>query len=172
MLRLLLLRHAQSDWNRSGVPDHDRPLNPRGLRDAPEVGRWLREQDLVPSRALVSSARRTTETARLALRAAGVRASDQPEADLPPAARRFRRLYGAPAAGIVETVRREGGSASPLLVVGHNPGMMELAARFRGRWETFPTAALLVAGVRAGRWLDLNPTTAVTVEHFLRPRVR
>ena len=169
MLQLLLLRHAKSDWSHAGPPDHDRPLNPRGRRDALRVGRRLRELGLVPEAALVSTARRTTETARLVLAANGVSASDGPDDGPPAGTLRTRRLYGASAAGILEIVRRKGGRASPLLVVGHNPGMTELAAWFRGRWRPFPTAALLAVSVEARRWAELGPTTGTKVESFTRP---
>lgn len=167
MLRLLLLRHAKSDWSHGGLPDHDRPLNSRGRSDAARVGRHLRRLGLVPAAALISSARRTTETAQLVLAAAG---TADPEVGLPRAARRIPRLYGAPAAGILRVVREQGGAASPLLVVGHNPGMMELAASFRGRFRPYPQAALLVALAPVSRWSDLNPATPVRVESFTRPR--
>ena len=58
---LVLLRQAKSAWP-DGVADHERPLAKRGRRDAPAVGRWLRDHELTPQVALVSSARRTVET--------------------------------------------------------------------------------------------------------------
>ena len=69
----------------------------------------------------------------------------------------------------MEIVAGEGGSASPLLVVAHNPGMEDLAARFLGRLEHFPTAALLVARIAAPDWAGLSPAAAA-VEAFVRPR--
>ncbi len=160
MLRLLLLRHAKSDWNHPGLRDHDRPLAPRGLRNAPRLGRYLREQNLVPAVALVSTARRARMTAELALEAAGA---------APEVMRLIPDLYGSSPDEIVEIVAAEGGDASPLLVVAHNPGMEDLAARFLGRHEHFPTAALLVVQVRASDWAGLL-SAAATVEAFVRPR--
>ena len=69
MKELLLLRHAKSSWKDLGMPDHDRPLKKRGLRDAPEVGRKLRELGLAPDRILSSTAARAHATARLAAEA-------------------------------------------------------------------------------------------------------
>ena len=160
MLRLLLLRHAKSDWSHPGLRDHDRPLGRRGVRDAPRLGRYLREHGLVPAAALVSTALRARETARLALEAAGA------ERDvLTP----VPELYGSGPEQILDIVARDGGGASPLLVVAHNPGMEDLAARFLGRYEHFPTAALLVASVPASDWAELSPATT-TVDAFVRPR--
>lgn len=169
VLRLLLLRHARSDWSHAGLGDHDRPLNPRGLRDAPRVGRWLREHDLEPAGALVSTARRTTDTARIVMAAASG-LDPAPEVPLPRTARRFSHLYGAWTDTILRTIREQGGALSPLLVVGHNPGMGSLASALSGICRPYPTAALLVAAFELAHWKDLNPTTPVTPEHFLRPR--
>ena len=160
MLRLLLLRHAKSDWGHPGLLDHDRPLAPRGLRDAPRMGRYLREHGFIPAAALVSTAARAETTARLALEAAGA---------APGAMRLIPDLYGSSPDAIVEIVAGEGGSASPLLVVAHNPGMEDLAARFLGRHEHFPTAALLVVSVPGPDWAGISPARA-TVEAFVRPR--
>jgi phosphohistidine phosphatase len=160
MLRLLLLRHAKSDWNHPGLRDHDRPLARRGLRDAPRMGRYLREQGLVPAAALVSTARRARTTAELALEAAGAPAGTL---HLVP------DLYGSTADEIVEIVAGEGGSSSPLLVVAHNPGMEDLAARLLGRYEHFPTAALLSASLAAPDWAGFSPARA-TADTLVRPR--
>ena len=63
--RLVLLRHAKSDWP-DDVPDHERPLARRGRRDAPAAGRWLRKSGYVPDLVLCSTARRARETWQLA----------------------------------------------------------------------------------------------------------
>ena len=160
MFRLLLLRHAKSDWNHPGLRDHDRPLAPRGLRDAPRMGRYLREHGLVPAAALVSTARRARETAALALEAAGAARE---------ALRLVPDLYGSSPDEIVEIVSEKGGGVSPLLVVAHNPGMEDLVARFSGRYEHFPTAALAVVSVPAPDWSGLLPAAA-TLEALVRPR--
>ncbi len=135
---LLLLRHAKSDWGQTGLPDPDRPLARRGLRDAPRMGRLLRERGLVPARALASPAVRARETARLVLESAGAPADSL---------RLVPELYGSSAEGILAIARES--DASPLLVVAHNPGLEDLVARFAGSWSPFPTAALAV--VSGGR---------------------
>ena len=60
-LRLILMRHAKSDWELP-IPDHKRDLNKRGLKSAKAMGNWLKEQDLMPQEALVSTAKRTRKT--------------------------------------------------------------------------------------------------------------
>ena len=160
MLRLLLLRHAKSDWNQSGLRDHDRPLAPRGLRNAPRMGRYLREQGLVPAVALVSTARRARTTAELTLEAAGA---------APNVLRLVPELYGSSPDEIVEIVAAEGGDSSPLLVVAHNPGMEDLVARLGGSHEHFPTAALAVVSVPGPDWSGFSVARA-TLDSLVRPR--
>lgn len=161
MLRLLLLRHAKSDWSRPGLPDHDRALARRGLRDAPRLGRFLRDAGLVPEVALVSTARRARDTARLALDSAGAP---------PETVRLLPDLYGSGRDRILRIVREQGGSASPLLVVAHNPGLEDLVSRLAFDYRPFPTAALAVVSVPAPSWPEFGPTGEATVEQVVRPR--
>lgn len=97
-LRLILLRHAKSDWA-AGLDDHDRPLNRRGRLAAALMGAWAREETLIPALALISSAVRTRETwARMGLEA---------PAETRPA------LYEAEAETILEEINLTEGAASP-----------------------------------------------------------
>ena len=124
------------------------------------MGRYLRHEQLHPTAALVSTARRARETAELVLKAAG--------AD-PQVLRLVPDLYGSSPDKILDIVRREGGSSSPLLVVAHNPGMEDLVGRFTGRHEHFPTAALAVVSVPALDWSTLSPAVA-RADILIRPR--
>src|SRR5664279_4009115 len=65
MKTLLLMRHAKSSWKHAEMPDHERPLNKRGNKDAPMMGSLIKDKELVPQRILCSTALRATETARL-----------------------------------------------------------------------------------------------------------
>jgi phosphohistidine phosphatase len=158
--RLILLRHAKSAW--PDVPDHDRPLAPRGQRDAPAAGRWLRKSGYVPDRVLCSTARRARETWQLAedkLRA-------HPQVVFEP------RVYGAGTAQLLDLSRETPPDTGTLLIVGHDPTMhaltLELAGAGRpgeeaqalGRvQEKFPTAAIAVLAF-AGTWPELGPGRA------------
>ena len=62
MLRLILMRHAKSDWSYAGLDDHARPLNKRGRTSAAALGNWLRHNEYIPDHVLCSSAERTGET--------------------------------------------------------------------------------------------------------------
>jgi phosphohistidine phosphatase len=120
--RLVLLRHAKSDW--PDVPDHDRPLAKRGRRDAPVVGRWLKRRGYVPQFVLCSTARRTRETWKLAA----------PETGASPQVRYEARAYAATAGTLLELVRGMPDQCETALLIGHNPGISQLAVLLAEPW--------------------------------------
>jgi phosphohistidine phosphatase len=161
--RLILLRHAKSAWPE--VPDHERPLAPRGQRDAPAAGRWLRKSGCVPDRVLCSTARRARETWDLA--ADKLRAG--PEVVLEP------RVYGASTAELLDLARGTPTSVRTLMIVGHDPAMQTLTLELAGAKsgaesgeearalsrvrEKFPTAGIAVLAF-TGAWASLGPGQA------------
>ncbi|MFD3659528.1 SixA phosphatase family protein [Streptomyces sp. NPDC058659] len=156
--RLVVLRHAKSAWP-EGVPDQDRPLGPRGLRDAPAAGRFLAETGVLPDLVLCSPARRARHTWELAAA----------ELDGPPPTRHDPRLYGADAGELLDVLHGAPDEAGTLLLVGHNPGLEDLvlllAARGVGdaldRVRTkFPTSATAILTWQ-GSWPDLRPGGAL-----------
>ena len=166
--RLLLLRHAKSAW--PDMADSERPLNDRGRRDAPAMGRWLRDCGYIPDVVLCSTARRTRDTWALL---AG-------ELDAEPAVRYEQRIYEATALSLLHLLREAGGDYRTALLIGHNPGLAELAVGIaqmtdgpaaepldRAR-EKFPTGAVAVLQFK-GEWVDLIPGEALMVD-FAVPR--
>jgi phosphohistidine phosphatase len=148
---LVIVRHAKSAWP-DDVADHDRPLSERGRRDAPAVGRWLREQGIVAELAVVSSARRARETFELAA------------AELDPAPKPLitDSVYGASTADLLDTVRELPSAVTVALLVGHNPSIGRLAAILderAGATLEFKTSAVAVYEVGPG-WPEVNPGTA------------
>jgi phosphohistidine phosphatase len=154
--RLVLLRHAKSDW--PDVPDHDRPLAKRGRRDAPVVGRWLGESGYAPDAVVCSTALRARETWELA--SAGLRTAVP---GVSPAVRYESRVYEATVLGLLMLVREFSPEWRTALLVGHNPGLAELAlglaAPPTGPPAAFPTAAVAVLAV-PGAWADAAPGEA------------
>lgn len=155
--RLVVLRHAKSAWP-PGVPDAQRPLGPRGLRDAPAAGRWLREAGWVPDRVLCSPARRTRQTWELVAAESGVSAPVTYE----------ERLYGGSDEELLDLVRETPAQVRTLLLVGHNPGAQELVLLLAGEGDAsaleqartkFPTSAIAVLGL-PGAWSSLAPGDA------------
>ena len=166
MRRLILLRHAKSD-HPAGVADRERPLNPRGRRAAPVVGAHLAAEGLIPDLALVSPARRAQETWEAAADALG-----KPEGRPAP------EIYEAPWERVLETIRAAPDAAATLLVVGHNPGLGDLAQALAGQGprkllsrlaSEFPTAAYAVIDLDADHWAAIEPGQG-RLERFVRPR--
>jgi len=113
MFELLLMRHAKSDWH-SHTADIDRPLNERGAQDALRMGAYLNEEGLVPDCMVVSSARRTQQTAELLLQSFSV-----PENNIIT----DRQLYLADSETICDIIELYAGEGQRLLILAHNPGM-------------------------------------------------
>ncbi|MGH2604129.1 MAG: SixA phosphatase family protein [Dehalococcoidia bacterium] len=160
MKTLLLLRHAKSSWNDSPRSDHDRPLNSRGKRDAPRMGRLLAEQALVPDLIVSSTARRARKTAEKVAEASGyVGAIDAVAA-----------LYPGEPELLVRTIRSLSDEADRVLLVGHNPGLEEFLAAVIGRHEHFPTAALAHVELEIDRWQQFEPRAGGRLVHLWRPK--
>ena len=160
MKLLSILRHAKSSWKDSSLDDHDRPLNKRGLRDAPRVGEFLLEQGLVPDTILSSTARRARETALALATAAG----------FPDDVRFTRELYLAGPETYLEALRDLPDACGHAMLVGHNPGIEELVAAVVGVPESMPTAALAVVELPIESWRDLGPPPQGSLRTLWRPR--
>jgi phosphohistidine phosphatase len=132
MLTLLLMRHAKSSWDDSQLSDHDRPLNARGLRSAPRMGRLLREQGLVPQLIVTSTARRAMDTAHAIVTAVGYDGRIEVT----------RRLYLAEPEVYLEVLSELEPRHGRVLVIGHNPGIAQLVEQLTGVAEEMPTAAI------------------------------
>lgn len=158
--RLVLLRHAKSAW--PDVPDHDRPLAPRGRRDAPGAGRWLRKAGCVPDLVLCSTARRARETWALA----------EENLDAQPKTIFAERVYEASSTGLLDLARETSRDVGTLLIVGHEPAMRSLTldlasaqpeeteAEALGRVRVkYPTASVAVLAFTVG-WRELGPGLA------------
>lgn len=124
MPRIILIRHAKSDWS-FDLPDHDRPLNARGRRDAPQIGTWLAEHVNSVDAAFVSSAVRTQETWELLCQSWGQNVPMVTES----------RIYDAPSRVITELIESLPESISTALVVGHNPGLSDALGDLTGEWD-------------------------------------
>ncbi|ACL61830.1 SixA phosphatase family protein [Methylobacterium nodulans] len=166
MRRLILLRHAKSDWP-DGVADSNRPLAPRGRAAAPRMAAYLAEEGLRPDRVLVSPARRTQETWALVKPALAEVAEE-----------RVPQLYEASAPRLLDVVRSVADDVATLMLVGHNPGLQDLGHLLlsdedrdglRALSKKFPTAAVAVIDLAAARWPEVQPGTG-TLERFVTPK--
>ena len=157
--RLVVLRHAKSAWP-DGVPDHERPLAPRGRRDAPAAGRALVEADCLPDLALCSTAVRARQTWELASAQWGT----------PPPVRQDPRLYAADVTDLLRVVHEVSPEVETLLLIGHNPGLEDLVLELAGDSlddmldevrTKFPTSAIAVLAWHGTSWQSLAPGTAL-----------
>jgi phosphohistidine phosphatase len=170
-LRLLLLRHAKSDWSKD-ADDHERPLSARGRKAAPEIARYMRSREYLPEAVLCSTALRTRETLDLLLAAWRRK----------PGIRYERAVYLADWPVLLANLKKAPARSSPLLFVGHNPGIEQLAialavqpkdvqerARLRRLTQKFPTAALAVFDFEIASWRNLKPGSGQLVD-YVRPK--
>jgi phosphohistidine phosphatase len=168
MRRLMLLRHAKSDWSSPGMPDRERPLNARGATDARTMSVYLARHALLPDLILCSPAKRTRQTVETIVKgwpaAVEITYSD--------------RLYEATPETILALVRAAAPEVHALLVIGHNPGLHEAARmlvaagdteRRERMHEKFPTAALAVIDFPIDAWSKLHRQSG-RLDRFVTPR--
>jgi len=117
MKRVTLLRHAKSSWADSGQQDFDRPLNKRGLRDAPMMSQRLLDRHCTPELILCSAANRTRQTARFIVDAHGLTSS---------AVTFHEDLYLASAGTLLDFIQQTDATVHHLMVIAHNPGLETL----------------------------------------------
>ena len=160
MKHLLILRHAKSSWRESGIDDHDRPLNERGQRDAPRMGRLLASAGRVPERIVSSTAARARTTAALVAEACGY------DGDL----LLTEQLYLAGPADCIDVVRAIPNNPASVMLVAHNPGLEQLVELLGGRGERMPTAALAVVALRLDDWSDLRADARGELLELWRPK--
>jgi phosphohistidine phosphatase len=146
---LILLRHAKSDWS-GQQGDQDRPLAKRGMRQAPDAGRWLAVNVDSIDLAVVSTAKRARTTWDLV----------SEELDQPPNTHYDHAAYAAPVGEFLDIVRSLDEALGTVVLVGHNPGIEDLAETLTGDRVPMPTSALAVIELKstwdgAGRVLGL-----------------
>jgi phosphohistidine phosphatase len=155
MRRLMLLRHAKTETDAPSGRDQDRRLDDRGRNDAAEIGGWITTHPPFPDAVLVSTATRTQQTWDLAWAA-------MKHVVPPPLVEQVPELYGADPLQILAAVRSASAAdAQRLMVVGHNPGMHELALALAGSGDdagrkalagNLPTSGLVVLDFAVDDW--------------------
>lgn len=160
MKTLLLMRHAKSSWSDDRLTDHERPLNGRGERDAPRMGRFLAEQDLIPDLIITSTAVRAKQTGD------AVRLAVDEACRL----REFESLYQADVAAWSTVLRQVPDDVERLLAIGHNPGLEELVTSLCQRDEHMPTAAIAWFELAVDSWSDFSAAGPATLNEVWRPK--
>lgn len=143
MKNLILLRHAKSSWDEPGLRDFERPLNSRGLRDAPVMGQRLAARGIQPDRVVASTALRARKTASLVAAELGCEGLISHVAE----------IYEASLDELLDVVRDLQDADGSVLLVGHNPGMSELVAALLGSpYENLPTCGMISVNFSVGSW--------------------
>ena len=168
MRRLILFRHGKAERSEPGMADRARVLIDRGRKDAAKVGAYMASHALIPDRVLLSPAERTRETWKCAATAF------RPE----PGAIMSEQLYDATPHAVFAAIKDTPPSVHTLLVVGHNPGLHEVAqmliasgdidTRERLR-EKLPTAGLVIVDFAIDTWGKLHPRSG-RLERFVAPK--
>ena len=148
MKTLLILRHAKSSWKDTHLIDHQRPLNKRGKKAAPEMARRLLKRGVRPDVIVSSDARRAMETAVSMAEILGVS---------PKAIRQNPDLYHGAPDRILDVVHRFNDQWKQVMVVGHNPGLTELSNRFtRNPIANIPTAGVVELRFNTRSWRNID----------------
>lgn len=160
MKSLFLMRHAKSSWKEPNLPDFQRPLNKRGKKDAPLMGKHLKAQNLVPQTILSSSAVRARQTVESLSEAAGFNGEiiflDQ--------------LYMAEADEYLRALREVPDSIDRVMVVGHNPGLETLLQILTNQIHALPTAVIARLALPIERWSSLSAETSGELVEIWLPR--
>jgi phosphohistidine phosphatase len=144
---LLLLRHAESDWNDTDINDHDRPLNKLGFKEALEMGRLLKSNRLVPDKIISSSAKRAVDTANCVSETCGY-SKDNIEIN--------SSLYATNKSDYLNVISNIATHYSRPLIVGHNPALENLVEALTNRIETIPTCTLVKLEMNLMQWSSIE----------------
>lgn len=155
MKRLYIIRHAKSDWSEEGLSDFDRGLNKRGKRSLPLMGGYLVEERIMPQLILSSPAKRAKKTAQELAWYVGIESNK---------IRYDEELYEATLETLLEKVRLIPDRISCAFLVGHNPGLTELAEFVSGEQVgNIPTCGVLGIELYEEDWQSMGSKAAKIV---------
>jgi phosphohistidine phosphatase len=144
MKQLILVRHAKSSWRDASLDDHERPLNARGLRNAPDMGARLARRGFAPQLVVASTARRALDTAELL-----ARALDYPVARIEPMA----ELYACEPRDWLRCIHALPADADRVLMIGHNPEITAVCNMLAPlRLDNVPTCGMLWLEYEGDDW--------------------
>lgn len=153
---LTLVRHAKSSWKDPDLADHERPLNKRGERDAPEMGRRLAARGRCPDLMVTSPAVRAKVTAETVAEAVGYRVEDIVEDE---------RIYEANAGELLEVIRELDDSHHHVMLFGHNPGFTHLVNRLaEDAVDNVPTCGVVQLEHVGESWSEVGRLGSMSME--------
>ena len=148
--KLFIVRHAKSDWSHEGLADFDRPLNERGLRNAPFMADQFAEAGHTPDFILTSPANRALTTAGFFKRRLGL-SEKQWDTE--------RKIYEADAARLLSILNRLNDKYNSVMLVGHNPGLSSLVQLLTDEWVVMSTCSIAEIEVPFDSWQMVSAKT-------------
>lgn len=153
MKKLFLIRHAKSSWDDADLDDFERPLNKRGLKDAPKMGKRLKMRKIYPDMILSSSAIRAKTTANLVC----------DELKYESKFVLLDELYHASENKISDILRQTPDKVETIFLFGHNPGFNEFASKYLEFYENIPTCGVLEILFDVQKWDEITPENCTFV---------
>jgi phosphohistidine phosphatase len=147
MKTLFLVRHAKSSRDDPSLPDRDRPLDDRGMQDAPKMGKRLAKRDVKPDQLLSSPALRALTTAHLIAEEVGYKRKDIVVDD---------RLYASSADDLLAVIRALDKKLNRVMLFGHNPAFSDLAHRLSSEIIGMPTSAVVEFNFDTKAWSEVG----------------
>lgn len=161
MKKIFIVRHAKSSWEHPGLKDFERPLNERGLRDAPLMGKRLKDMGAAPDLIISSPATRAFGTAQFFAQALDYTT----EIIVEPT------LYVAEPADFIRLIQKLDNSLSEVFIFGHNPTITDLVNHYSDQTiSNVPTCGVALLEAEIGDWEAFVQAT-VRVRHFLYPKM-
>ena len=155
MKHILLARHAKSDWDNPELADIDRPLNKRGLRDAPYMGQRMIKRNINPQTIITSPAVRAMTTAVLLAKELNY-PSDKILSN--------EKIYSATPEQLINIIRDFDNSKDWIMMIGHNPCISQLVSVLQGDFApTMPTCSIYALAFNVDDWQTIGPHTAKIV---------
>jgi phosphohistidine phosphatase len=154
MKTLFLIRHAKSSWDDTALPDQDRPLDARGKRDAPTIGKRLAKRDVKPDLIVSSPARRALTTAQIIARELDYKLKDIVVDD---------RRYASAIDDLFNVIHKLGDKQERAMLFGHNPESTELAHRLSSQITHMPACAVAEFTFNAKFWSNIGKATLAKV---------
>ncbi len=153
------MRHAKSSWNNIDLADFDRPLNKRGMKAAPLMGKTMYKNQFQPDLIISSPAERAKQTAILVCEAAQLNSEIQFN----------EKTYEASPHRLLQIISEQNDELQSVMLVGHNPGFEGLLRILTGELQPLPTAALGVIDLRLENWSEINSGCG-TLRVLIRPK--
>lgn len=157
---LLILRHAKSSWEFAELSDHDRPLNSRGKRDAPRIGRKLLKEGLIPQLIISSPAVRAYSTAEKVAKSSGYDGEITVDSS----------LYGSGYTEYLNVLQIQNDQHEIIMLVGHNPQSERLLEILTGKMITMPTCTVACVTLNIRKWKEVKAHTKGELLNIWRPK--